>query len=369
MPSKALLWDVVVTLGQKTRRSMASKSEGRGPSTPPNGPPPYQNAGADGAASLRPPSYRAIADGEPNPPKSVSPERVDVPQPGATPASNQETNPAELNLAASLFPPVPSDIELSPLPKPVLIPSVNPGPQIPFARAWAPELANHAVTPADLVAFVDHLNRIITPQAVVQMVALIAVAISVIPYEGADGIAGGLEGLAILAAVVMSHKRRNRYLERVNEKYFHPRKLHVKITNSKKMIKRFGLDKEDPLVAPLSEDTLGLSAQERCLRYVRKWTCELSFDVPPPSPQTGLLARIAAWEVRRKISKADDEARKSRQRAWKRHQKGKKLKESWGEKSRARSLDWILIQNLDEWEAARAEKQARKQEKKKEKSA
>ncbi|KAI0385195.1 hypothetical protein F5Y04DRAFT_247118 [Hypomontagnella monticulosa] len=324
---------------------------------------------ADDISLSRPPSYETVAGG--NRPhvsgSSTSPEWVDVQEPPEAP-SNEEPGVTEkeiLDLATAYFPPVPAGAELPALPKPVLIPRVDPGPQIPFARAWAPELANHEVTQEDLVAFIDNLNIIITPHPVMHAVELVGFGISVIPYDAAQGIGAAVAGLATLSTFVMTYKRSKKYLALMNERYFHPRKLHVKITNSKKIMKMFNLDKKAPLLAPLTEETLDLSAQERCLKHLAQWSCELSFDdVPPPSKQTNVLRRMAAWEVRYKIAKADKDAKKSRKRAWKKHLKGKKLKEGTLEKGRIKSLGWILIQNLDEWEKGKAEKEAKKEEKK-----
>ena len=54
------------------------------------------------------------------------------------------------------------------------------------------------------------------------------------------------------------------------------------------------LDKDDPLIAPLSTDNLDQTVQDRCLKYMAQYTCELSFDVPNPSPQTTQLAKMSA---------------------------------------------------------------------------
>jgi hypothetical protein len=134
----------------------------------------------------------------------------------------------------------------------------------------------------------------------------------------------------------------------MNETYFHPRGLHVKVINTKKMIKMLGLDKKAPLVAPLSEDTLDLSAQDRCLLHLYSWACELQFDHLPPRPQTTALARLAQWKINYMVKEANKTAGRSRKKTWKRYQKDKKLKEDKGENRRAKNLSWIMVQNLHE---------------------
>ncbi|KAI0138076.1 hypothetical protein F4776DRAFT_654460 [Hypoxylon sp. NC0597] len=345
MSSKELLGDLVVTLVKKARRSMSSKLEKSDQLTAQDDATTEEKstclsqcARTGEISSSRPPSYRTIADDD----------KLHTSDAATDPNRELEVTETHVfNLATSRFPPIPPDTVLLPLPKPVSIPRISPGPQIPFARAWAPELADHEITRENFITFIDNLNIIIRPHPAIHVVKLVAFAIGVIPYEGADGVAGALEAVADLAAIAMAYTRCKKYLMLMNEKYFHPRKLHAKVVDSKRMMKMFNLDKKDPLLAPLTEDSLDLSSQERCLNHLSQWICELSFDdIPPPSHQTNMLARMAAWEVRHKIAKADKKAKRSRERAWKRYMKGKKLKESRMERRRVKSLDWILIQNL-----------------------
>ncbi|KAI0838311.1 hypothetical protein F5Y06DRAFT_287395 [Hypoxylon sp. FL0890] len=329
MSSKELLGDLVVTLVKKARRSKDATTENVNSH-------PSQCVRGDEMPLSRPPSYRTITTED------------QLLRLEATTTPSQELEPTEthiLDLATSCFPPISPDAVLPPLPKPVLIPRVSPGAQIPFTRAWAPELADHEITREDFVAFIDNLNIVIRPHLAIHVVRLAALAVGFVPYDGADGIAGALEAVAELATIVMAYTRCKKYFRLMNEIYFHPRKLHAKVVSSKRC-----------------KDSLDLSFQERCLKYLSQWICELSFeDIPPPSQQTNLLARMAAWEVRHKIAKADKKAKRSRERAWKRHLKGKQLKESRLDRRRVKPLDWILVQNLNEWETARAEKQAKKE--------
>ncbi|KAI1827713.1 hypothetical protein F4861DRAFT_492268 [Xylaria intraflava] len=207
-----------------------------------------------------------------------------------------------------------------------------------------------------------------TPHAAFHVMEFTGAAVGLVPYDVAEGIGGALEGIAVLGTVAMNYKRMKDYLARMNADYFHPRRLHMKIIGTKRLRKLFGLDKKDPCLAPVSEETIELSAQERCLRYLADYISELSFDVPAPSPATTTLAKIRAWEIRHKIRKADRAAKAGRKRALKRHQKGKKPMDRWNsrvERERVNALDWILVQNIKEWEVRKAEKEAEKEEKRK----
>ncbi|KAL7621150.1 hypothetical protein AAE478_008466 [Parahypoxylon ruwenzoriense] len=378
MSSTELFRDPTATL-TKTQRPTTSKSKKLDRSSPQSDAPisriehgnrfPNPSVSTDGATLSQPASYRTVAhDSEPSYLRpTTSPEQGDdIRQSSVTPTSSQEsefTKAQILNPETPSFPPVPPNAAaFPPLPKPVLIPRLGRGPQKPFARAWALELENHAITREDLVSFIDNLNVIIAPHGAAQAVDLASLVVGFVPFEGASGISLALSGVAMLTALGTTHQH-SEYFKKMNENYFHPRKLHAKIVNSKKIMKMFNLDKKEMLVAPLTEDTLELSAQERCLKSLSQWSCEFSFDVPPLSEPTDTMGKLAAWEVKQHISKADKKAKKSRDRAWKKYQEGEELKESKAEASRAKHLDWILIQNLDEWEAAKAEKQAKREKK------
>ncbi|KAJ2977324.1 hypothetical protein NUW58_g7847 [Xylaria curta] len=378
MSSKELLGDAIRTLTKKASRSLASK---RRQSDTRQG----CEGGHHRESLLHPDSMNSASPSVPrvNSTSTVSSNRDDASRSPQTPSADaddaelaqivprssalQVTESRILNYATSGFPPVPEDAEFPLLAKPVLIPRVNPGGSTPFARAWAPELADYAVDKEDFVAFIDNLNIIITPHVAFRVLGFAGFAVGLVPYDIAEGVGGAVEVVAIVGAVAMNYKRTKNYIALMNEKYFHPRKLHFKIIGTKRLKKLFDLDKKDPCLAPLTETTLELTSQERCLQYLSQYTCELSFDVPPPSPATTTLAKISTWEVKHKVQKADKEAKASRKRSWKRQQAGKNPQTRWnslGERSRVKSLDWLLIQNLEEWEAQKAQKEARKEEQK-----
>ncbi|KAH8662121.1 hypothetical protein BX600DRAFT_512991 [Xylariales sp. PMI_506] len=261
------------------------------------------------------------------------------------------------------FADAPLDASFTRLEKPVFIPRVNPGSNSPFARAWPTALESHDISQEDFLAFIDNLNIICTPHAAIHVVQLASTGIGFVPHDWAEGLSAALNVAAILANLAVTWKRKQKYLLRINEAYFHPRALHVGTISTRRMMERLGLDKKDPLLAPLTEATLDMSAQERCLQHLSRWTSKLTLeDLPPPSLlRTGPLARLARWQVRHSVRKADRQARSSRKRAWKRHQKGKKPREAPGERWRVKMLSWVCVQNLDEWEAEQQAKREKKE--------
>ena len=258
----------------------------------------------------------------------------------------------------------PVDGSYSPLDKPILIPRLNPGPNIPFARAWAPSLQAYDISQHDFLSFLDNLNVVCAPHPAARILEMLAFGVAFVPADGADGISGGLALLAALTAWAIARSRRKKYLALVNAMLFHPRGLHARVVSTKQMRAMLDIAPGEPLMAPLGQETLALSAQERNVLAMRQWAAELEFEgLPAPDRAMGLLNRFGAWQVRRKTWQADKEARRGRKRAWKKHLKGKKLKEGKGEKFRIRWLSWVMVQNLSEWEAEQKEMERRKTEK------
>ncbi|KAF9871511.1 hypothetical protein CkaCkLH20_10922 [Colletotrichum karsti] len=249
--------------------------------------------------------------------------------------------------------------------KPVVIPRLNPGSTFPFARAWAPELERHDIPQSDWLGFLDRLNILSSPHPGITAAQVLGVGLAFAPFEGADGLAFLIElGAAGLAAHMAKTKCRD-FLAQMNRDYFGPRGLHVRIVDGKELRRNLGLETKDPMMAPLGEETLDMTTQERCLAYLNGRVCELDFDVPDPDPQTKALARLAAWRVKLHVKDTDKKATKARRKAWKRFQKGKKLKECREEKSRVKRISWVLLQSIEDFERDKIlveeEKKVRKQ--------
>ncbi|KEY68745.1 hypothetical protein S7711_00616 [Stachybotrys chartarum IBT 7711] len=237
-----------------------------------------------------------------------------------------------------------------PLEKPVLIPRLAQGITAPLVRAWPPELARRGVTQHDFMLFLDNLNIISSPTAATTILTLAAFGIGFVPWDGAEGLAT----LTELAAVGVGYRivvaRYTRFLRAANESYFHPRRLHARLVQTGRMKKALGIPADDPLVAPLEESTLDMTAHERCMEGLKPYCCQLSYDLPDPEPQTQLLAKLAAWTCEQDRKKVDRCAKSSRKKAWKKHQAGKKLKrEGYEERARAKKLQWLVIQDLEDW--------------------
>ncbi len=337
--------------------------------------------------STPPPSYReATADSNTAGPESAGDLKSRDVRPAATPsdppadtAKAEKEREAEceavleetlLDKATAFAAPPPGQDGSQPrvyprLVKPVVVPRLNPGPNMPFARGWAPCLAVYDLDQTAFLTFIDNLNLVTAPHPAVKILELTGFGLQFAPLPYADALAAVMQVTAAVATIAVAQYRGRRYLARLNATFFEPRGLHAALVGTRKLKACLGVAKEHTLLAPLAEETLDLSAQQRCLRALETWAAALETEaMPPPSPETNLLARYTAWRIRSEIRKADRKAARSRRRAWKRYLKGRELKEGWGEKSRVKRLSWIVLRNLDDVVREREEAEAAKAAKK-----
>ena len=269
-----------------------------------------------------------------------------------------------LKVATTLFKFRDPPAGLPPLPKPILIPRTLRGHAIPLVRAWAPEAARHDIAQDDFMMFIDTLNILSLPPMSATLLQVASIGIGFAPMDWADGVSAALALAAQGVCYYVVTRQCARFLAKMNESYFHPRRMHARVVGAKKLRRAMGFDRKDPLIAPLTEEVLTMSAQERCLEYMKDRSCELSYDVPDISVKLKRLLRIIAWNNASKARKFDRMVRRSRKRAWKKKQRGKVLKrEGFLERDRARNLQWLLIQSKEDFDRQQDEDAAAKEEK------
>lgn len=255
-------------------------------------------------------------------------------------------------------------VNLPRITKPVVLPRVGKGATAPIHRAWAPLLASQAITKEEFISFIDNLNILSQPPAQAVILHIAAIGIGFAPFDGADGVAAATDLAAHAISRYTVRTRCQNFVKRTNSEFFHPRHLHARLVDSKTMRQAVNIPEDDTLVAPLSEHTLTMSPHERCLQHMKQYSCELSEDIPDPTPQTKVLQRLAAWNVRHQNRSFGKEALRARKRAWKKHTKGKKLKrEGQLERKRAKKLQWLVVQDLSEFEEQERAKEGLKKRK------
>ncbi|KAJ2893961.1 hypothetical protein MKZ38_008047 [Zalerion maritima] len=296
--------------------------------------------------------------------KNTSSTEVDGPTVG-------ETDPSHSPQPQPQLEPEPDLSNLPSLPKPICIPRLFAGKDVPFARAWAPVLSSLHVSKADFLSFLDVLNILTSPHPCVVALKLVAAGASFIPVDYADAIEAALKITAEGVQYAVARARINAFLRKANESYWHARGMHVRVRSTKKMRKMIGIGKKEKLVLPLTEEVVELTTLERCTRGIERWCERLEVD-PEGLPMSkvggkgrgGYLERIAAWRVRWVVKEENKSAKKKRRKVMRRKEMGKKVRGEWGEQGRLRWLDWVVIQRLGDWEREMEEKERKNKEKK-----
>ncbi|KAI1611960.1 hypothetical protein EDD36DRAFT_439865 [Exophiala viscosa] len=108
------------------------------------------------------------------------------------------------------------------------------------------------------------------------------------------------------------------FVRRSNEQFFVPRGLKVKILKTEYLAKICGVRLEELMVKPLQPgmdmDTMG-GPLDRRLQAVAGHVADLTMDVPPPTEQSNLLAKISAKESAHSEAKMDKKTMKGREKA------------------------------------------------------
>ena len=244
------------------------------------------------------------------------------------------------------------------LPKPVAIPRVNPGLEMPYTRAWAPSLASHAITLDTFLAFIDGLNAASLPPPPIKALEIAAYGLQCTPVPYAGTLGSALQLAALAGTLATSHGGARRYLAAANGAFFAPRGLHASRAGTRRVLRLLGAPAGALPLAPVDS---GLGAQERRLRGAAACgAAELVTEgLPGPPAADGAVARLAAWRARRQVVHAEESAARGRRRAERRKAGGKKARDGWVEKSRVRGLEWVVIRNLEDVEREREEKKAR----------
>ena len=139
------------------------------------------------------------------------------------------------------------------LDRPVAIPQVQAdsfrsGP-MPYCRAYAPSLAQHNVSCADFVAFIDNLTIAQAPAAPFKVLQIASTGVGFVPHHWAQAASAGMGMAAGLGSAAVSITRRKLYLKEVNERYFTPRGLHARIVDDAELR---ALVHENPNLEPLA---------------------------------------------------------------------------------------------------------------------
>lgn len=243
--------------------------------------------------------------------------------------------------------------------QPVAVPQIAPatfisGPQ-PFTRAYAPILAQYAISPTTFAAFIDGLTIAQAPTAPLQAMQVVGTGIGVVPHHWAQLASAGIGAAAGVGTAAVSAARTKKYLADVNSRFFQGRGLRARIVGDDELgAEVLGLRGHEPGMS-LAEVDLGsgvVTLPERRLAALQGRVAQLTLDVPPPTRAEGMLDRMSAWQVAAKGKRGREKAEKKAAKK----ADGKDSKRHGGKKERERrekevksikKLKWLIVENLD----------------------
>ncbi|KAL5527873.1 hypothetical protein ACEPAG_6674 [Sanghuangporus baumii] len=279
--------------------------------------------------------------------------------PTEIPVLPKEDPPAYSNEdAVALFPEfraAPERSRLVPLRLPLCLPQGTAGSNAAFLRAYSPELQASGVQMNDWLHFVDGLNIAMSASPPLRVVELAGMVIGFVPHHWAMIASAGIQVAAGTGIQVLAKTLTDRYLRRANAEYFAPRGLRVRICKTAAMRQLTGLDPVPDANEPTSTKVKKFAVQSGRvaetvvlhLPIIRKWynriapgvpsipagaeglggatarrlamiqdhALPLTFDVPPPPPEEGLMNKASGLSVRLQTQRArQKEAKTERKR-------------------------------------------------------
>lgn len=144
-----------------------------------------------------------------------------------------------------------------------------------------------------------------------------------------------ISAVAQIGTYIISKARTEAYMARANKQFFAPRQLKATLCTTEALYKVLGLlPQEEPdsskellnipflsrkssssiNLAPLDSSAKPMTIQERRLKTIESYIAPLDFDVPQPEPQTTVLRKLCAWQVKRDAKMAEKRLLKARAR-------------------------------------------------------
>ncbi|KAI9846930.1 MAG: hypothetical protein M1838_001093 [Thelocarpon superellum] len=201
---------------------------------------------------------------------------------------------------------------IPPLRRPIAIPQVTGGIGQPYIRAWAPELESHGISEKEFVEFVDNLNVVTTSNPPLQVLDLVGGVIGFVPYHWAMIAGIAIQATAKLGKAAVSKGRTEMYMTKVNTAFFAPRRLQARIASGDAMAAALHLPPSMPLLAPLTQQNIHMTSQERVIAAVQPYMSFVTLNVPPPTSQTTMLAKMSAKQVEIQTKRREHKVMKQR---------------------------------------------------------
>ncbi|KAK9252660.1 hypothetical protein V1507DRAFT_390646 [Lipomyces tetrasporus] len=209
----------------------------------------------------------------------------------------------------------PSHDAIPPLRMPIAVPQMMAGTGVPFSRAYSSELEPHGISCVEFLEFVDKLNVVSTANPPLQVLDLVGGVLGMVPHSWAQVAGAATQAVAKIGIYAVSKGRTDQFVKQANRELFGPRRLKVQLCTTSALGKVLGLPADEPFFAPLSDLNKDQPVNERRLAALEGYISPLTFQVPPPSPQSSALARLSEKQVKRQLKKSENKLAKGREKA------------------------------------------------------
>ena len=203
------------------------------------------------------------------------------------------------------------------LEKPVAVPQISPKMGSPFARVYSPILTSYNIRPLEFVEFLDNFNILLTGSPPLAVMNMVGQGLGFVPNHWAQ-LAGSLTQLAVgVATYAVIKTRCAMFVKKSNAEFFEPRGLKVQIKSTEEMAKICRVRLNEVMVEPLrvGEDVSAVGPLDRRLQAVQEYVAPLSFNVPAPTEQTTILAKMSQKQSEATRRKMEKKTLKDRQKA------------------------------------------------------
>ena len=224
----------------------------------------------------------------------------------------------------------------------------------PFVRAWAPQLAEHGISQADFLTFIDGLNECWVANPALEGVGLAGLVMQQFHGTPIIQLVGtGVQVAAGFGSAATSIARSKMYFKAINADLFHPVGLQAKICSTKDMMVEIGHSEQELKLLPLdtndqldseavtaeaaSNSDASISPEDsrmRRMRALQGYVAPLDFNVPAVVEPDNMLKRMGNAQAQRMAKKQQEKEVKEREKAVKEHKK--KTKEGGKDINKAR---------------------------------
>ncbi|KLO19416.1 hypothetical protein SCHPADRAFT_924360 [Schizopora paradoxa] len=221
--------------------------------------------------------------------------------------------------------------------RPICLPQMENGFDMPFARAYPPGLADFGISKERFIEFLDGLNTAMIASPPLQVVDLVGFAVGFVPNEIVALVGGGIQAGAQIGIRILSKSLADRYMRAANERIFAPAGLRARICKSPAMRALIKIPWDEARPSKLQRfrdyvhmETIGwwippppppgyktldpriADPLARRLAPYDGYMSPISFDVPPPGPPSSLMKKVSNYAVHRRrknlTKKAEDAA-------------------------------------------------------------